>query len=399
MQELNRLRQQAPDDPAMQRQIQELVTAMEHLDLRRFPGNPAMIDELHQRLITGVTTLELQLRRNLDEKRPGQIRSTDPSAIPSGYKDAVAEYFRRLSALGGAPASGSAVRTRPELVEGRARRSSFDRLRMSADHPDVSRRVRLQPHLDQPREDAARQLLRNRGASVKEDRRPFPARTLADNERERRGSLKPRPASPRPSTDPDERAAGSPVFRTGPGAAGQVARCPAEKMADITLKAIAFDWGHTLMDERRDEHIPIDERLIHLMPGVADVLPQLTRPLAVWANTRIAAEAAVWGWLERAALAPLFQWVITSVDAGVRKPAPGFFQYTLARCGLTRDDVLFVGNQLNSDITGAEAFGIRTVWLRGPAYRSLDDAPCSASPTHTIETLYDLPALLNHLQA
>jgi hypothetical protein len=101
VQELNRLRQQAPDDPEIQRQIQELVTAMEHLDLRRFPGNPAMIAELHQRLLTGVTTLELQLRRNLDEKRPGQIRSTDPSAIPPGYKDAVAEYFRRLSALGG----------------------------------------------------------------------------------------------------------------------------------------------------------------------------------------------------------------------------------------------------------------------------------------------------------
>ena len=84
--------------------------------------------------------------------------------------------------------------------------------------------------------------------------------------------------------------------------------------------------------------------------------------------------------------------------AGARKPAPEFFQYALGHCGLTRDDVLFVGNQLNSDITGGEAFGIRTVWLCGPAYRSLDDAPCSASPTHTIETLYSLPALVQTLQ-
>jgi hypothetical protein len=33
----------------------------------------------------------------LDDKEPGQIRSGDSLQVPSGYKDAVAEYFRRLS--------------------------------------------------------------------------------------------------------------------------------------------------------------------------------------------------------------------------------------------------------------------------------------------------------------
>ena len=74
----------------------------------------------------------------------------------------------------------------------------------------------------------------------------------------------------------------------------------------MLLKAIAFDWGHTLMDERRDEHIPLDTRPIHLMPGVADVLPQLTLPLALWANTRVAQKTVVRGWLDRAGLGPLF---------------------------------------------------------------------------------------------
>ena len=167
----------------------------------------------------------------------------------------------------------------------------------------------------------------------------------------------------------------------------------------MTLKAVAFDWGHTLMDERRDEQIPLETRPIHLMPGVAEVLPRLTLPLAVWANTRVAAEAAVRRWLDRAGIGPFFRWVITSVEAGARKPAPEFFQYALAGCGLARDEVLFVGNQLNTDIAGAEAFGIRTVWLRGAAYRSLDDAPCEASPTYTIDTLHDLPALIEQLHA
>src|SRR5204862_8130103 len=99
--ELNQLRSQVSNDPALDRQVQQLITDMEHLDLRRFPGNPAMVEELHQRLLSGVDPLELQLRRELDDKRSGQIRSTDPIEVPPGYKDAVADYFRRLSATGG----------------------------------------------------------------------------------------------------------------------------------------------------------------------------------------------------------------------------------------------------------------------------------------------------------
>jgi len=166
----------------------------------------------------------------------------------------------------------------------------------------------------------------------------------------------------------------------------------------MPLKAIAFDWGHTLIDEHRDQHIPLDTRPIHLMPGVADVLPQLTLPLALWANTRVAREPVVRGWLDRAGLGLLFQWVVTSVDAGARKPAPEFFQYALACCGLTKNDVLFVGNQLNTDIAGGEAFGIRTVWLCGSSYRSLDDSPCNAKATYTIDTLHRLPVLVQRLQ-
>jgi hypothetical protein len=100
--ELNQLRRETSSDPEVQRQIQELITAMEHLDLRRFPGNPAMVEELHQRLLSGVDTLELRLRRDADDKKPGQIRSTDPTTVPAGYKDAVADYFRRLSTPGAA---------------------------------------------------------------------------------------------------------------------------------------------------------------------------------------------------------------------------------------------------------------------------------------------------------
>jgi len=90
--------------------------------------------------------------------------------------------------------------------------------------------------------------------------------------------------------------------------------------------------------------------------------------------------------------------VMTSVDAGTRKPAPEFFHDALSRCGLARENVLFVGNQLNSDVAGAGAFGIDTVWLSGPQHRSADDRPCAAAPTYTIQTLHDLPSLLRQIR-
>jgi putative hydrolase of the HAD superfamily len=135
---------------------------------------------------------------------------------------------------------------------------------------------------------------------------------------------------------------------------------------------IAFDFGHTVMDEVSDRKVPLHVRPIRFMPGVLEVLPGLAFALALWANTRVDGESSVRGWLGRAGLDHLFRWVITSVDAGARKPAPEFFEYALARCGLVPQDVLFVGNQLNTDVAGAEPLGIRTVWLSGPGYRSAD---------------------------
>ena len=166
----------------------------------------------------------------------------------------------------------------------------------------------------------------------------------------------------------------------------------------MQLKLIAFDFGHTVMDENRDGEVPLEVRAIHLMPGVSEVLPHLPLPLALWANTRLACESAVRAWLERAGLGHLFRWVTTSVDTGARKPAPQFFEYALAQSGLAKENVLFIGNQLNTDVAGGQAFGIPTVWLSGSDYRSADDTACETSPAYTIRTLYDLPTLLQGLK-
>jgi hypothetical protein len=105
--ELHALHGQGMNDVQTEREIQQLISEMQHLDLRRFPGNPAMVEHIHQQLLSDVDTLELQLRRRLEEQQSDQIHGVDPLLIPHGYEAAVADYFRRLSA-------GDAVKSRAD---------------------------------------------------------------------------------------------------------------------------------------------------------------------------------------------------------------------------------------------------------------------------------------------
>jgi FMN phosphatase YigB (HAD superfamily) len=81
------------------------------------------------------------------------------------------------------------------------------------------------------------------------------------------------------------------------------------------------------------------------------------------------------------------------MDAGIRKPAPEFFDFALAKCGLSKDEVLFAGNQLNTVIRGEELYGIPTVWRSGHRYRSAGQtlSPKDVRPTYRIRTLGQLP--------
>jgi len=99
---LNQVRAAVQDSPEARAQLQALINhdQMRNLDPSRFPGNPALVEQMHQQLVSSVDALELQLRRKLDENKGGTIRKTDPSKVPAGYQDSVAEYYRKLSGGG-----------------------------------------------------------------------------------------------------------------------------------------------------------------------------------------------------------------------------------------------------------------------------------------------------------
>lgn len=68
--------------------------------------------------------------------------------------------------------------------------------------------------------------------------------------------------------------------------------------------------------------------------------------------------------LRMTSLEGLFETVVISSDLGYRKPDPRLFQRALQQMGLSKDEVVYVGNSWDRDMVGAVEAGIRGIWIR-----------------------------------
>jgi putative hydrolase of the HAD superfamily len=62
-------------------------------------------------------------------------------------------------------------------------------------------------------------------------------------------------------------------------------------------------------------------------------------------------------------LRPYFEQIVISGDFGRGKPDPAIFEYALSLMSLTNEEVMMVGDNLMTDILGANRAGIRSVWI------------------------------------
>ena len=85
-------------------------------------------------------------------------------------------------------------------------------------------------------------------------------------------------------------------------------------------------------------------------------------------------------------LDPYFEFSIYSSEVPYRKPHPSIFQLALARLNLDPAEVLFVGDNLNADVAGAQSVGMPTAWLN----REGKDLPSDVIPDYEIKTATEL---------
>lgn len=78
----------------------------------------------------------------------------------------------------------------------------------------------------------------------------------------------------------------------------------------------------------------------------------------------------------------------------VGKPSQSFFELVLADLGVGPERALMVGDDIESDVGGALAAGLRAVLVRTGKYREEFVAASAIEPTATIDSIAGLPALL-----
>ena len=95
--DLARIQRAIEGNAGLSRDVRDLMHDMGRFDPCNALGDPELLARLHARVLAEIEQVELELRRMVDDKEGGKVRSTAGDPVPPGYSDAVAEYFRRLS--------------------------------------------------------------------------------------------------------------------------------------------------------------------------------------------------------------------------------------------------------------------------------------------------------------
>jgi putative hydrolase of the HAD superfamily len=141
-------------------------------------------------------------------------------------------------------------------------------------------------------------------------------------------------------------------------------RFPAERRQNPFI----YDETFTVLDELKDKY-----RLLLLTNGSPDLQ-----------NTKLTITSE---------LVPYFDQIIISGAFGRGKPDPTIFEHALERMGLTKDEVIMVGDNLMTDILGASRAGIKSVWINRH-----DKERNEVIPNYEITHLEELYPILEELK-
>jgi putative hydrolase of the HAD superfamily len=142
-----------------------------------------------------------------------------------------------------------------------------------------------------------------------------------------------------------------------------------------------YELGEMFPEERRKSPFVYEETfsILNALKGNYKLL-LLTNGSPDLQNTKLEITAE---------LVPFFDQIVISGDFGRGKPDPAIFKHALSLLSLEKDEVLMVGDNLMTDILGANRAGIKSVWINRH-----DRERNEVRPTFEIHHLEELLALL-----
>ncbi|MDE2938501.1 MAG: HAD family hydrolase [Chloroflexota bacterium] len=143
-----------------------------------------------------------------------------------------------------------------------------------------------------------------------------------------------------------------------------------------------------LLEEMSDAYQKLKAATIEVIPGALDTLKSLRSNgirLGLITNGDAEGQRAK---VRKAGLEPLFDSILVAGEFGVAKPDPQVFLHTLDRLRAEPQEAWMVGDNLYADIGGAQAVGIRGVWVDWRGSGLPDNTP--AIPCRTIQSIVEL---------
>ncbi len=102
--------------------------------------------------------------------------------------------------------------------------------------------------------------------------------------------------------------------------------------------------------------------LCHLIPGTGEMLQSLKKRYRLGLLSNFTHAPAAKNILGHVGLNHSFHVVLISGALGFRKPHPSVFQKLITRLGVEKNQILYVGDDPEADITGAGQAGMQPVW-------------------------------------
>jgi FMN phosphatase YigB (HAD superfamily) len=163
----------------------------------------------------------------------------------------------------------------------------------------------------------------------------------------------------------------------------------------MKFRVIIFDLGDTLIHQRVDSAVPLDEMSLRLMPHVPEALEALVSMyvLAVLSNTTQTSGEQVKRALKRLGIADYFTAILTSVDLGLEKPHPSVFFQVLDYLCTDPSEAIMIGNDPQHDIVPAQSIGMTAI-----QFVTSKAAACGSQADATFESFALLPDLIRDVE-
>ena len=129
-----------------------------------------------------------------------------------------------------------------------------------------------------------------------------------------------------------------------------------------------------------DSYFSVFIQYAELIPGTKEMLATLRARYSIGLLSNFTHSPAATKIISDLGLAPLFDVILISDDLGYRKPHPSVFRQLVKHLGVPKNQIAFVGDDPQADVSGALQAGLQPIWTTYVRDNNILPAPGMLGP-------------------